>query len=105
MYYVAALDERAGNAAAAIANYERSLDLDPRSPVADAAVWWRARLLEDSGRLDEAASTYASLAIAYPTSSWRDDAEFRSALIVYRRGNGPTAARLFGTIASHTSGE
>src|SRR5438067_5190694 len=104
-YYIGALDERAGDVSSAIANYQRSVDVDPHSSVADDAVWWRARLLEDSGRLDEAAATYASLAPAYPTSSWRDDAEFRSALIVYRRGNVPTAARMFATIASHASGE
>src|SRR5438067_6593604 len=104
-YYIGALDERAGDVSSAIANYQRSVDVDPHSSVADDAVWWRARLLEDSGRLDEAAATYASLAPAYPTSSWRDDAEFRSALIVYRRGNVPTAARMFATIASHASGD
>jgi len=104
-YYLAALDERAGDVTSAIANYQHSLDLDPHSPVADDAVWWRARLLEDSGRLDEAAATYASLAAAYPDSSRRDDAEFRGALIVYRRGNVPRAAGLFAAIAAHASGD
>jgi soluble lytic murein transglycosylase len=104
-YYIGALDERAGDATSAIGNYMRSVDLDPRSAVADDAVWWRARLLEDSGRLDEAAATYAALAPAYPNSSWRDDAEFRSALIVYRKGNVPSAAQMFGAIASHASGD
>lgn len=104
-YYVAALDERAANYPAAIAGYQRSDDIDPHSPVADDAYWWRARLLEQAGRLDEASATYAALAANYPTSSWRGDADFRSALIVYRKGNVPGAAQMFGAVALRSSGD
>lgn len=86
-YYLAAIDERAGNTAAAIAEYQHAHDINPASPLADSALWWRGRLLEQAGRFGEAAGTYGALVDGYPASKWADDAAFHRGLVLYRAGD------------------
>lgn len=86
-YYLGALDERAGDKPAAIIDYGHAYEFDAQSSRADDALWWRARLLEGAGRLDEAASLYQTLVAGYPQSTWRSDAEFRRGLVRYKAKN------------------
>lgn len=91
-YYLAAIDERAGNTDMAISEYQTAHDLDPASPLADSALWWRGRLLEQAGRTDAAAATYAALLAGYPASQWADDAAFHRGLVMFRAGEFTAAA-------------
>jgi soluble lytic murein transglycosylase len=104
-YYLAALDERAEDTAAAIAGYQRAHDLDPAASLADDALWWRGRLLEQAGRYDEAVATYAALTVEYPASSWAGDANFHRGLAQYRAGNYAGAATTWGAIVPAASGD
>jgi soluble lytic murein transglycosylase len=104
-YYLAALDERAENTAAAIAGYQRAHDLDPASTLADDALWWRGRLLEQAGRYDSAGATYAALLGEYPASSWAGDASFHRGLTQYRAGNYTGAAATWEAIVPAASGD
>jgi soluble lytic murein transglycosylase len=98
-YYVAALDERTGDTASAIEGYRRSVEIDPRTPLADDALWWRGRLLESAGRSEEARADYDRLVAEYPQSEWRADADFHGGLISYRRGDYATAAASWASFA------
>lgn len=102
-YYLAALDERVADTAAAIAGYQRAHDLDPASLLADNALWWRARLLEQAGRYDEAGATYAALVAGYTASVWYGDARFHSGLVQYRAGNYTAAAATWAAIVPAAS--
>ena len=104
-YYLAALDERAGDYPAAINGYARAHDLDPASPRAADALWWRGRLLESAGRHNEALAVYGALADGYPASKWHADAAFRRGLALYRAGNYAGAAVTWGSIVPASSGE
>ncbi|MEX2245781.1 MAG: transglycosylase SLT domain-containing protein [Dehalococcoidia bacterium] len=103
-YYLAALDEREGNLPAAIDGYGRAQQLDPASFLADDALWWRARLLEQAGRYNEAVATYA-LFDFYPESSWSADARFHQGLASYRAGDYAAAATVWSAISSEPAGE
>lgn len=104
-YYVAALDERAGDNEAAIADYQRSYQLDPQSPLSDDALWWRARLLEGAGRLDEAALVYGTLVADHLQSRWRSDAEFRHGLVLYKGAKYADAALAWSVIVPNATGD
>ncbi len=104
-YYLAALDERAGDTADAIVEYGRAHDLDPASPLADNALWWRARLLEQAGRYAEAGATYQALVDGYPSSTWADEASFHRGLVLYRAGNDAGAALIWSSVAAAATGE
>lgn len=104
-YYLGALDERTGDNAAAIEDYRRSYELDPASALADDALWWRGRLLERAGRLDEAGRVYGTLVTDYPASTWRSDADFRRGLALYRAQNYAGAALAWSVIAAAASGD
>jgi soluble lytic murein transglycosylase len=103
-YYLGALDERAGDAASAIASYQRSYELNPTSLLADDALWWRGRLLERAGRFDEATGVYEALVAGFPASNWWSDADFRRGLALYRAGNNAGAALVWSVIASTANG-
>ncbi len=103
-YYVAAIDERAGDTASAIAGYQRAHDLDPSSSLADDALWWRGALLEQAGRYDEAASDFAALIAGYPTSGFAADAGFHRGMVLYRAGDYAGAASAWEADASAASG-
>jgi soluble lytic murein transglycosylase len=99
-YYLAALDERVGATPAAIAGYQRARDLDPASVLADNALWWRARLLQQNGQYDAAGAGYAALAAGYPASVWAADANFQRGLVQYRAGNARGAASTWALLAA-----
>ncbi|MBI5287443.1 MAG: transglycosylase SLT domain-containing protein [Chloroflexi bacterium] len=99
-YYLGALDERADNDAAAILHYQQSYDFDPASPLADDALWWRGRLLENAGRYDEATVVYALLAADYPGSDWTEGAAFRRGLVTYKAGDYTEAATAWNALAA-----
>ncbi len=103
-YYIAAMDERAGSIDAAIDGYARSYALDPASPQADDALWWRGRLLEIARRYEEAERIYAELASALPASPWVPDGQFHRALVLYRSGAYEGAAFGWGTLAQTSRG-
>ena len=56
-YYLAAIQESHNDIAAALNNYTRATELNPQGLVADDAIWWRARIYEIDGTLDQAGST------------------------------------------------
>jgi soluble lytic murein transglycosylase len=103
-YYLGALDERAGDDAAAIDHYGQSYALDPASAVADDALWWRGRLLENAGRFDEAGQAYTSLADGFRASTWHDDAAFRRGLVQYKAANKTAAAQTWADLATAATG-
>ena len=104
-YYLGALDERAGDNAAAIEDYRRAHELNPASTLADDALWWRGRLLERAGRFSEAGDVYGALVADYPASSWRGDADFRRGLALYRAQNYAGAALAWSVIAATAGGD
>ncbi|HWO73515.1 MAG TPA: transglycosylase SLT domain-containing protein, partial [Dehalococcoidia bacterium] len=93
-YFLAAILESRGQNEEAKALYARVPELNPQSTVADDALWWRARLLEDGNRA-EAAALYNRLASQYPASPFAADAAFRQGVIDYRAGNYASAAALW----------
>jgi len=101
-YYLAAMDEAAGDTADAITGYARAHDLDPASPLADDALWWRGRLLEQAGRYAEAGAAYGALVDGYPFSTWADEAAFHSGLALYRAGDDEGAALAWSAIATES---
>lgn len=104
-YYLAALDEWADDDAAATDRYARAYALDPRSPVATDALWWRARLLDRDGRFSEAGTLYGVIASQSPASEWASEASFREALARYRDRKYADAAKQWEALAARTSGD
>ena len=104
-YYLGALDERAGDNAAAIEDYGQAYELSHASTLADDALWWRGRLLEQAGRFSEAGDVYGTLVADYPASSWRGDADFRRGLALYRAQNYAGAALAWSVIAATAGGD
>ncbi|MBI2724324.1 MAG: transglycosylase SLT domain-containing protein [Chloroflexi bacterium] len=104
-YYLAALDERAGDNVAAIAGYRRVAALDPASALAPEALWWAGRLLAQGGRYSEAGGVFAQLAAAYPASPRRPDAAFQRGLVLYRSGDPSGAAAAWAAVADVSTGE
>jgi len=103
-YYLAALDERAGDTEAAIAGYGRAHDLDPASDRADDALWWRGQLLEHAGRFGEASASYADLVASYPASPFAGDADFHRGMVLYRTGDFAGAASMWAVVAAASNG-
>lgn len=103
-YYLAALDERVGDTTSAIDGYQRAHDLDPASPLADDALWWRGKLLEQAGRYAEAGASYTALVTGYPASGLASDANFHRGLVQYRSGDAAAAAATWGAIVPASSG-
>jgi len=99
-YYLGVLDERADDDATAIVHYQQSHDLNAASPLADDALWWRGRLLENAARYDEATVAYALLTADYPGSDWEEGAAFRRGLVAYKAGDYVAAAAMWGALAA-----
>ncbi len=97
-YYMAAIDERAGSLNAAIDGYARAVALDPASPLADNALWWRGRLLEGKRRYDEASAVFGELVGGYPHSEWAGDARFHRGMALFRAGEHEAAASAWALI-------
>jgi soluble lytic murein transglycosylase len=104
-YYLAAIDERAGETDAAIAGYARVLEIDPSIELADDALWWRGRLLEQTGADDQAAADYRRLASEFGSSDRGREARFRLALLEYDAGRYQEAAAAYAELAADTTGE
>ncbi len=104
-YYLAVLDERAGDLEAAIAGYGRVLDLDASIELADDALWWQGRLLEQVGRVDEAEESYRRLVSEFAGSKWAAEARIREGLVYYDDGRFGGAAEVFAAIAEDSQGE
>lgn len=103
-YYLGALDERAGDHAAAIEQYRRAYETDPASPLAADALWWRGRLLENAGDYDDAGAVYATLQDGYPASEWAEDAGFRRGLVRWKAGDYAGAAAQWAAHAQSITG-
>lgn len=103
-YYLARLDERAGNASAAIAGYKRTVDLDASIDSAGDALWRRARLLSNNGSATEAIASYRRLAEQFD-SQRAADARFLLALFELDGGLADEAAEAFAEIAARAIGE
>src|SRR5690606_18655927 len=65
-YYLAAILESRGEFEDALANYA----LVDASPLADDALWWRARIHEQEGELDAAGALFERIVNEYPSSSF-----------------------------------
>ncbi|MBF6600764.1 MAG: transglycosylase SLT domain-containing protein [Dehalococcoidia bacterium] len=104
-YYLAAIEERAGDTEAAIADYALVPQTDAASPLAADALWWRGRLLDGKGDYAGAAADYSQLASQYPSSSRAADAAFRKSLAAYRSGDKATAIGGWAALAARTSGD
>jgi soluble lytic murein transglycosylase len=104
-YYIAAIEERSGKPDAAIADYAMTPAIDPASPLAPDALWWRARLLEQAKRWPEAVAGYQQIATQYPSSDRAEDAAFRHALVEYLSGDKASAISDWSALAARTSGE
>jgi soluble lytic murein transglycosylase len=98
LYYLGALDERADEDAAAIIRYESSLAANPASSLADSALWWRGRLLENAARYDEALLDYTQLANDFPDSDWAEGARFRRGLVQHKSDDHAAAAATWATL-------
>ena len=83
-YYLGAIAESRGENETARQHYSRAAILNPASLIADDALWWSARILEDENRLDEAQVLFNRIVSEYPQSSWAADAAFRRGLLPYR---------------------
>jgi peptidoglycan lytic transglycosylase len=103
-YYLAAIQESRGEIDSSLANYATATTLNPQSPIADDALWWRARILGIDEALDDAAVLYSRIVNEYPFSQFFSDAAFQQGMVEYRRGNFATAAQLWSQGASLTSG-
>lgn len=104
-YYIAAIDERAGNAAQAIDEYARVPQINATSPLAADALWWRGKLQETRGDFGGAGDTYRQLATQYPSSDRAGDAAFRQGLAAYRGGDTSGAIASWAALAARTTGD
>ena len=107
-YYLGAIHEDLGNVPSAIINYLTAADLDPDGDLADNALWWSSRLLQERGDLDQASSNYQRLATSYPSSEFARRAGILAGLLPLQDGNVSAAEIRFLAVASaaaHTQTE
>jgi len=102
-YYLAAIQESRSDIAPALANYTRATELNPQSPIADDAIWWRARIQEIDGALDQAGVLYARIVNEYKNSQFFSDAAFRNGMLKYRARDFGSAATLWSQGAASIS--
>ena len=102
-YYLAVMDEGDGAIDAAIDGYARVVELDPKVELADDALWWLGRVLEQQGRTAEARVRYTQLAAQYGSSDWGAKARFRLGLLDYDARAYDDAAKSFAAIAASSS--
>jgi soluble lytic murein transglycosylase len=100
-FYLAATEERLSEPESALSHYADSLLFDSAGALADDALWWRGRVLEQLSRLDEARTTYDSLLVQFPASTWAPEAAFRLGFVLYEQGlPGDAADAWAGSVAS-----
>ncbi len=104
LFYLAALDERAGNIDAAVSGYLSAAGRDSRGLLADDALWWAARLLENQGFLAFPGVLYDRLAREHPDSAFAEDAWIRAGITAYRGQNYREAADRFAAAAAALDG-
>jgi soluble lytic murein transglycosylase len=104
-FYLAVLDERDGATSDAITGYGRVVTLDPTVELADDALWWQGRLLEQTGRAGDAVTTYQRLAAEYGATDWGREAALRAGLLTLDAGRPTEAATMFGKIAAGAKDE
>lgn len=98
-FYVGALHERYYARDEALQAYSRSLLVAPDGALADDARYWRGRVMEEQGRVQEAAHEYDRLAEAYPGSGFVEDARLRAAVALGLAGDGAAATSRLASIA------
>jgi peptidoglycan lytic transglycosylase len=91
-YYLAAILESRGDVPPALDSYSRVTELNPQSHLADDALWWRARILEEEEKFSEAWPLYQRVVHEYPGSVFASDAAFRDGMLEYRMENFHAAA-------------
>jgi soluble lytic murein transglycosylase len=104
-YYLATMYEIAGETAETLDMYARVVELAPQVELADDALWWRGRLLEQEDRAAEARVAYARLVSEYGGTDWGKEARFRLGILDYDAGRFDAAARAFAVIAGGTRDE
>ena len=104
-FYLGALAERVPDRAGAIAAYSESLRLDAAGTRADDAAYWRARVAEEDGDFEAAATFYRVLVDEYPFSRFAGDSTLRSALVIFEASDEPQALEILETIATSGGAE
>jgi soluble lytic murein transglycosylase len=104
-FYLAVLDERAGNITSAVRRYGDVVELDADIDLADDALWWQGRLYEQQHRADEARGVYEQILSDYGGSGYAAQARFRLALLQYDAGNWQQAASAFASVAKSSKDE
>ena len=104
-YYLARLDERAGDVSGALSGYDRVLELDPSIELADDALWRKGQLLKQNGSVAEAAASYRRLVAEIPGSSLAAEARFGLALFDYDGSRFADAAGAFADAAGRAEDE
>jgi soluble lytic murein transglycosylase len=96
-YYLAILNERAGNTEAALTEYETAVGLlqSGNLSLLGQVMFDRALLLETLGRLDDAADSFAAIADVAPASAQAMDGLFKAGLQRYMEGRPSDAAALW----------
>ncbi len=82
-YYLAAIQESRGDIEDALTNYAQATNLNPDSPIADDALWWRARLRLQAGETAAASILLDRITTEYPNSSWAPEAAFEKGMLSY----------------------
>ena len=76
--------------------YAKTVQLNPDSGLADDALWWRGRILEDDKKLDDARVTLRTPAQGLPGLVVGEGRRFRRGLLQYRAGKYRDAANAWG---------
>lgn len=94
-YYLAAILEARGDPEAALEHYGWVDTLDGMGPLADDALWWRARIHEIEGDLAQAGALYERIVNEHSESDFAADAAFRHGVLPYREGRYMEAATIW----------
>ena len=99
-FYLGAIMERYYLREEALDEYENSLTLAPLGSLADDALYWRGRVLEELGRVSEAAVEYDLLLQRFPGSNWAEDGRLRAAVALGLAGEGAQATERLASIVT-----
>ena len=88
-----------------LATYERFAVEHPAREAAPELLWEKARLLEETGKWEEASAEFRRIVGAYSTSARAGDALFRAGLCLYKQEDYSGAAVVFADIFAAASGE